>query len=384
MMDGRIAILKGNHGPWEIESYPLPDPEPGAILVKISYANVCGSDLHWWRGENVIPERGRPLGHEMAGRVLALGRGVTKDSTGQPLKEGDRIIYNYFFPCGRCVACLRGTPECCPRKQRPGGGVAGNYPYFVAAFSEYYYLLPGHVCVKVPDDLPDAVVAPINCALAQVIQALDSGGFRQGDTLVVQGAGGLGLNMIAAARDMGAATVIAVDGIPGRLHLARDFGADYTVDIRDCPTAKDRVSAVRELTSGQGASHVADVAGVRGVVEEGIQMLGPGGTYLEVGSIVPGFAFPLDPLLACQRGLRFIAFSQYDARILPRALNFVMRTRDRVPWGRVISHTFPLEGIQDAFERADWMGREPAEAVITRAAITPDGDDAPQGQLQPD
>ena len=150
------------------------------------------------------PSAGGRMGHEMAGTVLALGKGVETDSTGQPLHEGDRIIYNYFFPCGRCVACLRAAPECCPNKKRPGGGVPGTYPYFVAGFAEYYYLLPGHVCVKVPDDLPDAVVAPINCALAQVIQALDSGDFRQGDTLVVQGAGGLGLNLIAAARDVGA------------------------------------------------------------------------------------------------------------------------------------------------------------------------------------
>jgi threonine dehydrogenase-like Zn-dependent dehydrogenase len=332
---------------------------------------VCGSDLHWWRGENVIPERGRALGHEMSGRVLALGKGVETDSTGQPLHEGDRIIYNYFWPCGRCTACLRGMVEACPRKQRPGGGQPGVPPYFNAGFAEYYYLLPGHVCVKVPEDLPDAVVAPINCALAQVIQALDSGGFRQGDTLVVQGAGGLGLNMIAAARDMGAASIIAVDGIPGRLQLAREFGADHTILLADCPTPADRIAAVRELTNGYGATHVCDVAGVRGVIEEGIEMLGNGGCYLEIGSIVPGFAFPLDPLAACFRGLRFIAFLQYDPRLLPRALNLVQRTRAKVPWDRVISHTFPLEGIQEAFQQAEWVGRVPAEAVITRAAITP-------------
>jgi threonine dehydrogenase-like Zn-dependent dehydrogenase len=223
----------------------------------------------------------------------------------------------------------------------------------------------------VPDDLSDAVVAPINCALAQVIQGLVSSGFRQGDSLVVQGAGGLGLNMIAAARDMGAAEIIAVDGLPGRLKLAAEFGADHTLDIRDCPTPADRIAAVKELTNGYGATHVADVAGVRGVVEEGVQMLGNGGTYIEIGSIVPGFAFPLDPLRACRQGLRFMAFMHYDPRLLPRALNFVYRTRERVPWDRIISHTFPLEGINEAFERAEWVGRDPSEAVITRAAVTP-------------
>ena len=287
-MDGQIAVLSQSRGPWEFQRYPLPDPEPGAILVKISYANVCGSDLHIWRGETPLPPGGRALGHEMAGRVLALGAGVSTDSTGQPLHEGDRIIYNYFFPCGRCVACLRDMPECCPNKRRPGNGVPGQPPYFNAGFSEYYYLLPGHVCVKIPDDISDSVAAPINCALAQVIQGLDSGGFRQGDTLVVQGAGGLGLNMIAAASDMGAGMIIAVDGIPGRLELAREFGADHTIDLRDCPTPADRVAAVRELTNGQGVTHAADVAGVKGVVAEGLEMLANGGTYSEIDLIVSG------------------------------------------------------------------------------------------------
>ena len=372
-MDGQIAVLRQTRGPWDFQRYPLPDPEPGAILVRISYANVCGSDLHIWRGEmGPIPaETGRIAGHEMSGRVVALGKGVSTDSTGQPLQEGDRIIYNYFFPCGRCLACLRGQPECCANKRRPGNGVPGNPPYFNAGFSEYYYLLPGHVCVKVPDDISDSVAAPINCALAQVIQGLDSGGFHQGDTLLVQGAGGLGLNMIAAARDMGAGMIIAVDGIPGRLKLAREFGADRTVDMRDCPTPADRIAAVKELTNGNGVTHAADVAGVKGVVAEGLEMLAQGGTYLEIGSIVSGVSFVFDPDKACRRGLRLIGFLQYDTRILPRALDFVRRSRGRVPWDRIISHTFPLEGIQEAFEQAEWLGRDPVDAVITRAAVTP-------------
>src|ERR1043166_4690257 len=91
-MDGQIAVLQQSRGPWQFQRYPLPDPEPGAILVRISYANVCGSDLHVWRGETPVPPGGRALGHEMCGRVLALGKGVETDSTGQPLHEGDRII----------------------------------------------------------------------------------------------------------------------------------------------------------------------------------------------------------------------------------------------------------------------------------------------------
>jgi threonine dehydrogenase-like Zn-dependent dehydrogenase len=370
-MDGQIAILRQPRGPWDFKRYPLPDPEPGAILVRITYGNVCGSDLHLWRGEIPMPPEGRAMGHEMAGRVVALGAGVATDSTGEPLHEGDRIIYNYFFPCGRCVACLRDMPECCPNKRRPGNGIPGNPPYFNGGFSEYYYLLPGHVCVKVPDEIPDSVAAPINCALAQVIQGLISGGFRQGDSIVVQGAGGLGLNMIAAARDMGAGLIIAVDAIPQRLELAMEFGADHVVDIRSCPTPADRIAAVKELTNGVGAMFAADVAGVRGIMAEGLEMLAHGGTYLEIGSIVPGFEFALDPDQVARRSLRVIGFLQYDTRILPRALDFVKRSRGKLPWDRVVSHTFPLEGIQEAFQQAEWLGRDPAQAFITRAAVTP-------------
>jgi threonine dehydrogenase-like Zn-dependent dehydrogenase len=137
-MDGRIAVLKSPKGAWEFRRYAVPDPDPGAIVVKITYANVCGSDLHQWRGETNFPAEGRPMGHEMTGRIVALGPGVETDSTGQPLRPGDRIVYNYFFPCGRCRACLRDQPECCPeqtaprqlphRELPPGGSEADRWP----------------------------------------------------------------------------------------------------------------------------------------------------------------------------------------------------------------------------------------------------------------
>jgi threonine dehydrogenase-like Zn-dependent dehydrogenase len=86
---------------------------------------------------------------------------------------------------------------------------------------------------------------------------------------------------------------------------------------------------------------------------------------------VSGLAFPFDPQDACRRAVRLIGFMQYDPRLLPRALDLMMRTRSRVPWDRVISHTFPMEQIQEAFQQAEWVGRDPAQAVITRAAVTP-------------
>src|SRR6059058_3434940 len=114
----RLAVFHGAGKPFEVREYPVPDPEPGAILIKVALANVCGSDLHYWRGELDYAKMGRPLplntGHEHVGTVAKLGPGVTTDSSGQPLKVGDRVAYRFFFPCGRCRACLARRFKSCP------------------------------------------------------------------------------------------------------------------------------------------------------------------------------------------------------------------------------------------------------------------------------
>src|SRR5919197_3954519 len=97
---GRAAVFVGSGKPFEIREYPVPEPGPGAALVRISLANLCGSDLHVWRGELDPEKRGRALpvhqGHEGTGRIAALGQGVTTDSNGEPLHEGDRVVFAYF------------------------------------------------------------------------------------------------------------------------------------------------------------------------------------------------------------------------------------------------------------------------------------------------
>src|SRR5437773_1593415 len=115
----------------------------------------------------------------MTGRVARLGARVKTDSLGRPLKEGDRVAYTYFYPCGRCYACLNNEPAACPAKiERPVGPT--QFPHFHGAFAEYYYLRPRGALFLVPDALSDELVAPVNCALAQVIpegiEMLRSGG----------------------------------------------------------------------------------------------------------------------------------------------------------------------------------------------------------------
>ena len=143
---GRAAAFYGHGQPFRINEYEVPEPEPGAALVKITLANVCGSDLHVWRGELDPAKRGRAVpihqGHEGTGRIAALGEGVTTDSDGQPLAVGDRVVFAYFFPCGRCRACLNGKDYACPRRMHPRATSCDEWPHFKGTFGDYFYLYP--------------------------------------------------------------------------------------------------------------------------------------------------------------------------------------------------------------------------------------------------
>src|SRR5688572_15617239 len=214
---GRLAVFHGTGKPFEIREYPVPEPEPGAMLIKVALANVCGSDLHYWRGELDYVKMGRPLplntGHEHVGRVAKLGPGVTTDSAGQPLAIGDRVAYRFFFPCGRCRACLMRKTKSCPVRQANWLVSCEACPHFQGGFGEYFYLRPNHAVFKLADAITDEMAAGVNCAFTQVYAGLDVAALRAGQTVVIQGAGGLGVYACAVAKEMGAARVIVIDGV---------------------------------------------------------------------------------------------------------------------------------------------------------------------------
>jgi D-arabinose 1-dehydrogenase-like Zn-dependent alcohol dehydrogenase len=221
----------------------------------------------------------------------------------------------------------------------------------------------------VPDSLSDEAVAGVNCALSQVFYGLHVSGLRQGDSVVIQGAGGLGIQAAAVAKDMGAQTVIVVDQIPGRLELARAFGADHTINVKEVTDRRERVKLVRQWTGGVGADVACDLVGFPGVIPEGIEMLRSGGTYLEIGTISRGAKVELEPALLVWGSKKIVGVIQYDPWVIPRALDFLVRTRESRPWNRILSHTYPLEQINEAFAASEWHNRE--TTTITRAALTP-------------
>src|SRR6266540_3235597 len=258
----RLAVFHGTGRPFEIREYPVPDPAPGAMLIKIALANVCGSDMHYWRGEQDYVKMG------------------------QPLKVGDRVLYRYFCPCGHCKACLRRQFKSCPVRQANWLVSCEVWPHFQGGFGQYFYLRPNHAVFKIGPEITDEMAAGINCAYTQVYAGLEIAQFRAGQTVVVQGAGGLGVYACAVAREMGASRVVVIDGLDERLELARQFGATDVVDMRRHSTPAERIAAVKK------------------------------------------------------------------------------RTLAKYPWGRVVSHKYPLEQINEAFTEQD-------KGHVTRAAIVP-------------
>ena len=205
-----------------------------------------------------------------------------------------------------------------------------------------------------PNDLPDELVAPVNCALSQVLYGLHEIGVWLGDTVVIQGAGGLGIYACGVAKDMGAGRVVAIDAVPERLELAREFGADEVIDLKELTTKEARVQRVKDLTDGVGTDVCVEVAGIAGVVQEGLEMTRVGGRYLWMGNIVPGMTAEIVPHDAVRQPKTIRGVLAYDRWVLPRALDWVSRTRDKYPFDKLVGARFPLDRINEAFEQVEW------------------------------
>jgi threonine dehydrogenase-like Zn-dependent dehydrogenase len=369
---GLTVVLLQPGKPLELETLPTPEIEPGGLLVKNTAAAICGSDLHYWRNDGNYrgPDLRRVPGHEFTGVVHSLGRDVRFDSLRRPLREGDRIAFPFFNPCNRCYWCVRGEHHACPHRQRRSMQFTlDEYPYCDGGYAEYYYLPPGHYVFKVPDVLPDEAIAPVNCALCQVLYGIEQAEMRSGDVVVIQGAGGLGVYAAAVAAERGASRVISIDGQPPRLELARRCGATDVIDMNEFATPESRVNRVKELTDGRGADVVVEVVGLAAATVEGLDMVRANGKYVDIGNIVPQMVtLPATKVITQQ--IKWLGVTHYDPWIVPVALDLLVRTRDRYPLSQVVSHRFPLAEVNRAFEFAEWQGKQTGTAA-TRVILMP-------------
>ncbi|HMO37049.1 MAG TPA: zinc-binding dehydrogenase, partial [Gemmatales bacterium] len=223
------------------------------------------------------------------------------------------------------------------------------WPHFNAAYGQYYYLRPGQVVFKIPDGVPDDLAAPANCALAQVVYSMYLAQVGLGDHVAVQGSGGLGVLAAAVAKERGAASVIVIDSLDDRLQLAKEFGADHLIDMKQYRTPAERIQQVKKLTQGWGADVVLEVVGKAVAVPEGVEMLGHGGTYALVGCICAGDACSLEPASLVLPGKRALGIMWYDAPSLLFSLQFLAKYQSKYPFHKLVSHRYPLREIDQAF-----------------------------------
>lgn len=362
-MRGAVVVLEGREQVG-LHEYDVPDPEPGAIVAETIRSNICGSEVHIWKGEHPLVRFGSVLGHETLVRVAKLGKGVSTDNAGEPLREGDRIACTYFQVCRRCASCQIGKWNLCVNAYRHWSQLAETPPHFHGTLGTHYYITPDQYVYKVPDEVPDAAAASANCALSQLVFGMEEARVGLDETVVILGAGGLGLCGVAVARERGA-RVLVVEGVPARLEQARRFGAHELLDLETYPTAEARQERVLELTGGAGPDVVVDVTGVPDAFTEGALLARPGGRLLEMGAVWPGQTTVFDPGAVTRRGVTIITALRYYPWFLQRSLAFLTRHGDRYPFDRMLDGEYPLSRVNQAI-------KDSAERRVTRASLVPD------------
>lgn len=361
---GTVAYMP-SPGEVEYREYDLPAAPAGGMLLETTVAGVCGSEIHIFEDRHPVL-KSVCLGHEIVGRVAELGAGVGADTAGMPLAVGDSVSVTYFRACRSCPACGRGEFALCAKALEGWLSDPEDEPHFFGTMSSHYVVDPRQWVFKLPDNVPPAVAASANCALAQVMNGLERLALKAGETLVVQGCGGLGLYSVALAKERGA-RVIAVDGVAARLERAVEFGAEETLDLGAFDGPAARVAAVRELTAGEGADAAIDVTGAPPAFGEGIEMLRPGGRLAEVGLVLTGAEATFDLGGMARRGITIVTAVRYEPRHLRESLEFLSRNVDRLPLDLMIDGHYDLDHVEEAIV-------DSADRKVTRAAVFPAGE----------
>ena len=359
MATGRLNFMP-EPGRLELREYELPEVHDGAVLLRVLAAGVCGSELHTFNGHH--PMRSGVLGHEMIGEVTDRVRRET-DSAGRPIAPGDRVTAPFFLTCMACPACGRGELNLCHHVYDIWHQHPDLFPHFTGTHASHYYVSPSQFLFRVPDEVPDTVAASANCGLSQVWAGVARAELRAGEHLVVQGAGGLGLYATAVAKERGA-TVTVIDGVAQRLRTAEAFGADHVISMQDLPDAADRAARVRELTGGEGADCVMEVAGVPAAFAEALELVRIGGRIVEIGNVTPGTTQPFDVSALTRRAIRIIPVIRYLPWELDEALGFLARNVGRLPFAELLDRAYPLDGLEDAL-------RDSQARRVNRAVIVP-------------
>ncbi|MBO8199780.1 alcohol dehydrogenase catalytic domain-containing protein [Streptomyces smyrnaeus] len=356
----RGVILQGARAE-VVDDLEIRPPGPGEVLVGIRAAGLCHSDLSVIDGTIPFP---RPvvLGHEGAGVVEAVGEGVVH------VTPGDHVALSTIANCGACPQCARGRPTMCRqtigRPEQPftrGGRPLYNFAAN-SAFAERT-LVKAVQATPVPDDIPLSCAALIGCAVLTGVGAvLNRAGVGQGESVVVIGVGGVGLNVLQGARIAGAAPIVAVDADPGKETAARQFGATHFVDASWADCQGGTVAAVKEILP-DGAAHTFECVGSTALVRQAVDLLDRRGQAVLLGMpptdaeavFLPAALFLDKSILGCRYG------SSRPPNDI--ALYADLYRQGRLLLDELVTRTYPIEEFEAAAEDAH-HGRV-ARAVLT-------------------
>ena len=343
----RAAVLEEVPGELVIDDVEIGTVGLHEVVVQTVAAGVCHSDLHFMEGKYPCPVPA-VLGHESAGVVETVGSQVTY------LKPGDHVISCISGFCGACAYCLSGRPNLCDKEGMapdPAGGPRlrrgdqAVYQFFdLSSFAEQL-LVHEHMLVKIRPDMPLDKAALIGCGVTTGVGAVcNTARVRPGETVVVIGCGGIGLNAIQAAAIVGAGRIIAVDRVASKLDMAKVFGATDVVDA----SATDPVGAVIELTGG-GVEHAFEAIGLKATAEQAFKMLRKGGTATVIGMIPFGERVEIDGFqLLLEKRIQGSNMGSNRFRIdMPQYIEWYLAGRLKLD--ELVSAVIPLEQINDGF-----------------------------------
>ncbi len=327
------AIVKETPAPGlTLREVDVRQPGPGEILVKVRAASICGTDLHIWRWDHWAAGRLRPpviTGHEFAGVVEAVGPGVTTP------RVGDHVSLESHVVCHTCYPCRTGKGHICQNTRILGVDIDGG-------FAEYATVPAENAWVN-PPDLPWEIAAVLE-PFGNAVHTVYSGVGVEGRTVLVTGAGPIGLMAIAVARASGATLVVATDLQPYRLEFARRMGADRVVNVRE----EDPLQVVRELTGGRGVEVLLEFSGNERAIHQGLQALSPGGEARILGIPSDPIRFDLAGELV-MRGITAVGIAGrrlYETWYQGSGLIY----SGRVDLEPLVTHRFAMQDYAEAFE----------------------------------
>lgn len=339
MMKATIFVEPGRIA---LDEKPIPDVGPNDALIRVTTTTICGTDVHIVKGEYPVA-KGLTIGHEPVGVIEKLGANISGYA------EGQRVIAGAICPSGYSNACLDGLHsqdgQSGPHGLKPLGG--WRFGNTIDGCQAEYVVVPDAMAnlAPVPDGLTDEQVLMCPDIMSTGFAGAENGGIKIGDTVVVFAQGPIGLCATAGAKLKGATTIIAVDGVPERLEIARRMGADYAIDF----TKTDPVNEIMRMTDGRGVDVSIEALGLQETFESCLRVLKPGGTLSSLGVYSTDLKLPLE---AFRSGL---GDNKIVTSLCPGGKERMRRLMNVIAGGRVdleplVTHRFKLDDVEEAYD----------------------------------